>query len=231
MKIVITYLLLCLTAFLTKAQSIEPKKDSIPFERKNFGISIGSGTIGFNVNLHHQISRNFGIRFGYSEAYYSPQYFTIVAGNSINVTADFQIKLINLQLDYFPFKNKIFRITTGISRNNKSYFLDVTPLTGQTFGYISYTPESIGKLKVEAVVNEFNPYFGIGFGKTIPNTKFGMGLDLGLFYHGSPKFKLITTGSFGPSNNEKNILLMNNAFVDWFFFPMVNVNIIYKITK
>jgi hypothetical protein len=67
------------------------------------------------------------------------------------------------------------------------------------------------------------------FGKTIPNTKLGMGIDLGLYYHGSPKFKLITKGSFEPSNNQKNISLLNNAFNDWVFFPMANIIIVYRI--
>ncbi|MEI7979851.1 MAG: hypothetical protein WCI53_13470, partial [Bacteroidota bacterium] len=204
-------------------------KDTIPFNKKNLGMSVGIASIGYNISLHHQFNKKFGVRLGYSRGYYDPQYYTVFSGNSINVVSDFNVEMLNFHLDYFPFKNKIFRITTGISRNFNTYLLNITPLTNQLFGYISYPPESIGNLQVKVTVDEFNPYLGIGFGKTIPNTKLGMGIDLGLYYHGSPKFKLITKGSFEPSNNQKNISLLNNAFNDWVFFPMANIIIVYRI--
>ncbi len=204
-------------------------KDTIPFNKKNLGISLGLGSIGYNLSLHHQFNKKFGVRLGYSRGYYDPQYYTVFSGNSINVVSDFNVEMLNFHLDYFPFKNKIFRITTGISRNFNTYLINITPLTNQTFGYISYPPESIGNLQVKVTVDEYNPYLGIGFGKTIPNTKLGMGVDLGLYYHSSPKFKLITKGSFEPSNNQKNISLLNNAFYDWVFFPMANLIIVYRI--
>ncbi len=212
-------------ASLIAAQNI----DTIPFNKKNFGMSLGLGSIGYNLSLHHQFNKKFGIRLGYSRGYYDPQYYTVFSGNSINVVSDFNVEMLNFHLDYFPFKNKIFRITTGISRNFNTYLINITPLTNQTFGYISYPPESIGNLQVKVTVDEYNPYLGIGFGKTIPNTKLGMGVDLGLYYHSSPKFKLITKGSFEPSNNQKNISLLNNAFYDWVFFPMANLIIVYRI--
>ena len=204
-------------------------KDTIPFNKKNLGISLGLGSIGYNLSLHHQFNKKFGVRLGYSRGYYDPQYYTVFSGNSINVVSDFNVEMLNFHLDYFPFKNKIFRISTGISRNFNTYLINITPLTNQTFGYISYPPESIGNLQVKVTVDEYNPYLGIGFGKTIPNTKLGMGVDLGLYYHSSPKFKLITKGSFEPSNNQKNISLLNNAFYDWVFFPMANLIIVYRI--
>ena len=231
MKTLLSCFFVLVFGLFGKAQNQSSKADSIKIETKNFGVSLGIGTNGYNGNIQSQISQKFGIRIGYSKGYYDPQYYTVFSGNSINVVANFTVELLNFQLDYFPFKDKIFRITAGISKNFNSYLVNITPLTNQIFGYISYPPESIGNLKAKVVVEEINPYLGIGFGKTIPNSKFGMGVDFGLYYHGSPKFILITNGSFEPSNNPKNISLLNNAFNDFVFFPLANFNIVYRITN
>lgn len=195
----------------------------------NLGVSLGIGTTGYSGAIHYQLSERIGVRFGYSKGYYDPNYFTIFNGNSVNVTSEFNIETLHLLIDYFPFKDKIFRITGGMTKNFNSYMVNVTPLSSQTFGYIVYPPEMIGSMKAKVNVMEYNPYLGIGFGKTIPKTKIGLGFDLGLYYHGSPKFTLIAKGSFEPSNNEKNVYTLENAFKDWVFFPQVNFHIKYRI--
>jgi hypothetical protein len=229
------YIILSLICFFIvvvqiKAEQLLNTNDSIKTSSyKNLAISIGAGTTGYSAALHYQLNNKFGLRFGYSNGYYNPSYFTVISGNSINVTTDLNIETLNLLIDYFPFKNKIFRITGGIAKNNNSYKINITPLSGQTFGYIVYPPEMIGNMKLITLTQEYNPYLGIGFGKTNPTTKLGLGLDLGLYYQGSPEFKIIANGSFEPSNKLKNILTFENAFKDWMFFPLINLHLKYRI--
>ncbi|MFZ4796586.1 MAG: hypothetical protein ACOYMA_03775 [Bacteroidia bacterium] len=227
--IIQSFICFFIVVFQTKAENTVNKKDSIKTEYKNFAVSLGIGTTGYSGAFHYQLNNKIGFRLGYSRGYYDPNYFTTFSGNSINVTTEFNIETLNLLVDYFPFKNKIFRITGGIARNNNSFIVNVTPLSSATFGYIVYPPEMIGDMKLIASIEQYNPYLGIGFGKTNPKTKLGLGVDFGLYYHGSPKFKLIANGSFEPSNNPKNIQIFENAFKDWMFFPLVNLHIKYRI--
>ena len=215
--------------FQIKAKNTLSQNDTTKTSYKNFAISLGAGTTGNSAALHYQIGKRIGLRLGYAKGYFNPSYFTIISGNSINVITDFNIESLNLLVDYFPFKNKIFRLTGGIAKNNNSYKVNINPLSSQTFGYIVYPPEMIGNMKLITLTEEYNPYFGIGFGKTSPTTRLGLGIDFGLYYHGLPKFKIIANGSFEPSNNEKNIQTFENAFKDWYFFPLVNLHIKYRI--
>jgi hypothetical protein len=215
--------------FQTKAKNTLNQNDTIKSSHKNFAISLGAGTTGNSAAIHYQIGKRIGLRLGYSNGYYNPSYFTVISGNSINVTTDFNIETYNLLIDYFPFKNKIFRITGGIAKNNNSYKVNITPTSSQTFGYIVYPPEMIGNLKLVTLTEELNPYFGIGFGKTSPTTRLGLGIDFGLYYHGSPKFKILAVNSFEPSDKLKNVLTFENAFKDWYFFPLVNLHIKFRI--
>jgi len=228
------YILLSLICFFIvvfqiKAENTLSQNDTTKTNYKNLAISIGAGTTGNSAAIHYQFGKRIGLRLGYSKGYYDPSYFTVISGNSINVTTDFNIETFNLLVDYFPFKNKIFRITGGVAKNNNTYKVIITPLSGQTIGYILYPPEMIGNMKLITFTEEYNPYLGIGFGKTNPTTKLGLGIDIGLYYHGLPKFKIIANGSFAPSDKLKNILTFESAFKDWNFFPLINLHIKYRI--
>lgn len=229
------YIILSLICFLILVFQIKAKHLVNPIDSnksisyKNLAFSLGAGTTGYSAAIHYQLSNRIGLRLGYSKGFYEPSYFTVISGNSINVTTEFNIETLNLLVDYFPFNNKIFRITGGIAQNNNSYKVNITPTSGQTFGYIVYPPEMIGNMELLTFTEEYNSYFGIGFGKTNPTTRLGLGIDLGLYYHGSPKFKIIANGSFAPSNKQKNILTFENAFNDWYVFPLVNLHIKYRI--
>lgn len=228
--IILSLICFFIVVFQIKAEHLVNTNDTTKSSSyKNLAISLGAGSTGYSAAIHYQLNGKIGLRLGYSNGYFNPNYFTVISGNSINVSSDFNIETLNLLVDYFPFKNKIFRITGGIAKNNNSYKTNITPLSGQTFGYIVYPAELIGNMKLITLTEEYNPYLGIGFGKTNPTTKLGLGIDLGLYYHGSPKFKIIANGSFEPSNNANNIQTFENAFKDWLFFPLINLHIKYRI--
>lgn len=205
------------------------KKDSIKFERKNLAVSIGVGFPLYSLSLNYQFSNKIGARLGFLTGFYEPYYYTSFKANYTEVKGNFQVNMINLFLDYFPRDKSIFRFTFGIAKSFNDYSFSVTPLTNQSFGYIAYTPADIGKIKTKVLVNSFMPYLGIGLGRAIPTYRLGLGLDLGLYYQGSPKFKFQSEGSFIPSDTEKNTDLFNNTFSDWVFLPSINFQIKYKI--
>jgi hypothetical protein len=229
MKGLFILLLLHFFTINTNASSLVVQNDSIKFERKNLAASIGLGFPGYSISLNYQLNKQISARIGYLYGFYDPYYHTSFKGNYTEVKGNFQINMLNLFLDYYPIQNKNFRITFGLANSNNEYSITVTPLTNQTYGYITYTPADIGKIKTEVQVNNFMPYLGIGFGKAVPANKLGLGLDLGFYYQGSPKFKFQSEGSFKPSDNEKNTNLFNTTFSNWALLPSVNFHVTYKI--
>lgn len=60
---------------------------------------------------------------------------------------------------------------------------------GVNLGDYLLTPDADGNIKSEIHVNKLRPYFGIGFGRTVPREKkVACTLDLGLQYWGKPTF-------------------------------------------
>lgn len=229
MKGLFTLLLLYFFTINTNASSLVVQNDSIKFERKNLAVSIGAGFPGYSISLNYQLNKQISARIGYLNGFYDPYYYTSFKGNYTEVKGNFQVNMLNLFLDYHPIFKKKFRITLGLANSYNEYFITVTPLTNQTYGYITYTPADIGKIKTEVKVNSIMPYLGIGFGKAVPINRLGLGLDLGFYYQGSPKFNFQSEGSFKPSDNEKNTNLFNNAFSNWALIPSVNFHVTYKI--
>ncbi|MFA9212579.1 MAG: hypothetical protein ACEQSR_01865 [Candidatus Methylacidiphilales bacterium] len=229
MKGLFIFLLLHFFATNTNASILVAQKDSIKFERKNLAISIGTGFPLYSLSLNYQLSNKISARLGFLTGFYEPYYYASFKGNYTEVKGIFQVNMLNLFLDYHPFYNYNFRVIFGLANSYNEYAVTVTPLTNQTYGYITYTPTDIGKIKTEIQVNSIMPYLGIGFGKAVPVNRLGLGLDLGVYYQGSPKFKFQSEGSFKPSDNEKNTNLFNNAFSDWALIPSVNFHVTYKI--
>jgi len=213
----------------TNASNLVVQNDSLKVEKKNLAVSIGAGFPGYSISLNYKINNQLSSRLVYLNGFYDPYYYASFKGNYTEVKGRFQVNMLNLFLDYYPIHKKNLRIIFGLANSYNEYFITVTPLTNQTYGYITYTPADIGKIKTEVKVNSIMPYLGIGFGKAVPVNRLGLGLDLGVYYQGSPKFKFQSEGSFKPSDNEKNTNLFNNAFSDWALLPSVNFHVTYKI--
>lgn len=225
------FIFLSIYFFVTTANAsiLVANNDSIKFERKNLAISVGFGFPEYSLSLNYQLNNQLSARLSYLIGSYQPNYYTSFKGNYTEVKGDFDFNMFNLFFDYYPSKNNTFRISLGLARCNNNLSLTVTPLTDQSFGYITYTPSDIGKIKTEILVNSIMPYLGIGLGKAVPTNRLGLGLDIGLYYQGSPKFNFQSDGSFKPSNNDFNRILFENSFSNWVFIPSINLQIKYKI--
>lgn len=214
---------------ISNASNLVSQNDTIKFDRKNLAISVGAGFPGYSLSVNYQVNKKISARISYLYGFYDPYYYTSFKGNYTEVKGSFHVNMINFFLDYFPNAKSTFRVTAGLANSYNQYTVTVTPLTNQTFGYINYTPADIGKIKTDVKVNSIMPYLGIGLGRAVPTNRLGLGLDLGLYYQGSPQFNFQSEGSFKPSDNEKNTTLFNNTFSNWVLIPSINFQVKYKI--
>jgi hypothetical protein len=111
-----------------------------------------------------------------------------------------------LLIDWYPFRSSSFHATAGfyigrgtvVEVTNKRPFIkdgyDAGIELGDAsstvnYGMSRYTlkPDENGNLKVEAKVNGFKPYLGIGFGRAVPKGSVGVQFDLGVQFWGKPE--------------------------------------------
>ena len=111
-----------------------------------------------------------------------------------------------LLFDWYPFRSSSFHATAGfyigrgtvVEVTNKRPFIkdgyDAGIELGDAsstvnYGMSRYTlkPDENGNLKVEAKVNGFKPYLGIGFGRAVPKGSVGVQFDLGVQFWGKPE--------------------------------------------
>lgn len=73
------------------------------------------------------------------------------------------------------------------------------------------------------------PYFGLGFGRSIPKTRFGFQFNLGAWMHGNPVLKSDNMVTYDPSLEE----LVDQAEIDALsrisVYPNLSIKIIYRI--
>ncbi|MFM7913148.1 MAG: hypothetical protein ACKO9W_13290, partial [Bacteroidota bacterium] len=121
----------------------------------------------------------------------------------------------DLIVDFHPFRNA-FRLSAGLgifSGNQikvTANFLDTTK-----FGEITFTPDDIGSLGLNWVLNTANPYVGLGFGRAAPKNRIGCGLDLGAYYIGPPKPEILATGMVKRTSEQSASLQENLKGYKW----------------
>lgn len=72
------------------------------------------------------------------------------------------------------------------------------------------------------------PYFGLGFGRSIPKSRFGVQFDLGLWYHGTPALTSANEIDFDPEASK--ISDFDPSIIDKAsFYPVASLKLILKI--
>lgn len=197
--------------------------------KQKSAISLNLSTLGIGGMFHWKLNKSISFRVGASKGNLNLSYNSNFNNNRVVIDTKFKLGMINLFADYYPKETYMFRITGGIARNYNLYNAKVIPATNQIYGYISYTPEQIGNIEVDVQGANLVPYLGFGFGNPVPRKKISLGADFGCFVHGTPKFKIISKGVFGPTNSEENLSVLTNAFKLWSLFPYMNVHVKYRI--
>jgi hypothetical protein len=208
----------------TTIPSVDSKISSNSKSPKKLGLGFHGGLIGVGADLGYQINPMLGVRAKYSTLPVDalldavdmdmPQELDF---SGANLLVDFTAKLdhADLIVDFHPFRNA-FRLSAGLgifSGNQikvTANFLDSTK-----FGEITFTPNDIGSLGLNWVLNTANPYVGLGFGRAAPKHRIGLGLDLGAYYIGPPKPEIIATGMVKRTSEQSATLQENLKGYQW----------------
>jgi hypothetical protein len=197
--------------------------------KQNSAVSLNLSTLGVGAAFHLKYNDAVAFRGGFSRGNILFTYNTAYNNTNVVVDTKFKLGMIYFFADYYPSKQSIFRITGGLVRNYNLYNAKVIPATSQTYGFITYSPEQLGNIKVNVKGAEIVPYIGIGFGNPVPRKKISLGADSGLFIHGKPEFDIQASGVFSPTNSSENLSVLTDAFSLWSLFPYLNLHVKYRL--
>lgn len=171
----------------------------------------------------------------------------------LNIKGKINLLHANLLADFSPVANGIFHFTTGLfigssqitgngilinpangnptadDLRKKGYVKDEIPALSPDDTY-TIQPNRNGSINAKLKLGgTFKPYFGIGLGKTLPNSGIAFKFDLGLVYQGKINISSpnLTKGSVNDWLKGQKELQQYEPYTRW--FPMINFQLSYRI--
>jgi|GEM_PF-476329 len=208
----------------------------------SFGLATKISTLGLGVDFITTLHSNIKLRMGCSYLGFfslkSNKNFTGTSTDDLEQDVPVHIDKIkfdvlngNLLFDLFPWKSFGFHLTVGLYIG-KIHF----PVNGsapQSFKLEDYVikPDASGNFKATLRMgNIVKPYIGIGFGRTIPKSRLGYKLDLGIMYQGH--FDITSDNMDGKYLTGETTRILDEAGIPEIFrvcWPMISFSAIYRI--
>jgi hypothetical protein len=198
---------------------------------KNWGTAFSLSSNGVGLELSKTLN-NKGNLVARLAGSYIPisinKYQAEFSGSILIANADVKLGSIGLYADWHPFNNS-FKITGGVaymftSLNGNAKLRDSTKQND-----IMISPDDVGNISLEIKPGPITPYFGIGFGRAIPKTRFGVSFELGTYYIGSPTVTFVTTKLLEPTSSQEAILKDNLSGYQW--LPKLAISFNFKLNK
>lgn len=207
-KLLLTICMLFATGLITAQEEKE----------KKHALSLGVGT-GVGVDYSYKMNKYFYASARYSILPYTQEGFDYeIDGQDMLVDAEFDFSHIDALISIAPF-GKAFRFVLGAGYFTSSD-VDVTMSFKDevSIGEVVFTSDDIGNLFINAEWDGLLPYAGIAFGRAVPRTGFGFGLELGAYYDADgPKMSLDATGLIEDTKNQE--ALLQESFKENKFLP------------
>ncbi len=192
---------------------------------QSFAIKANAGSMGLGleaaVQLHDKVNvRAGGNFFGLSYLYETD------ADDEFDLDASLNLSMFSALVDWHPFDSG-FRLTGGLVYNNNSMNAGLLPKQEYEVGGDVYGPDELGTLDAEFTFNAFAPYLALGFGNAFTGSSFGMNMDIGWIFQGSPNVAMKADGLLKPSAEQAPQLQENMSW--WTGYPVFTLSFYYRI--
>lgn len=213
---------ICVLLFIGTSNAQEEEKK----ERK-FAIGFSGGT-GVGVDLSYKMNKYFSISAKYDVLKYKQEDFDYeIDGEDLLVDGEFDFSHSDLLLNIAPF-GKAFRFVVGAGYFTTSQ-LDVTMSFTEdvSVGDVVFTTDDVGNIFINAEWGEVLPYLGIAFGRAVPKSGFGFGLNLGFYYDSDgPEMTLDATGLIEGTKDQQ--VLLQDSFSENKFLPNASLRLAFS---
>nr|WP_249665473.1 hypothetical protein [Mucilaginibacter sp. Bleaf8] len=222
----IIFLTLLLFCQYTKAQLTEGYNSSLS-HKKQVTLNIGSQGAGaeFGYGIVPRAAARLGANFIPVTAY------NVYRVTGFNSTSKASAKFNNIHLlgDFIPFKTHSgFRLVGGVAYFFKaSGDLTIIPSEHYTYGDIELSEEQVGTVTASADWGGIAPYLGLGLANLFPTGHFNINFDLGTYYLGKPKARMVGTGILESNASQTGQFQTN--INNYRFMPVLQLNFNYKL--
>jgi hypothetical protein len=227
MKKIITTIMFSILIFGSQYAQEESVTDSVKVRKNAIGIS--AGLPGFGFDYARKLSPKLSAKLRYNsfkkDGYDAGE--IDVNGNMVNGTVSVEANTIDLLVEFLPFKKSSFKLVGGLGIINKlniNIFMEYDNTV--TFGDVVLNKEDYGNVNLG-----FNwdssvaPYLGLGFGRAVPNSRFGFGIEAGSYFMSSPEMTLEATKLLAPTADQLEEI--NETFRTWKFLPLIQFRLVY----
>jgi hypothetical protein len=192
---------------------------------QDFSVGLKVGTLGLGVQVGKSFGESACVCLG-------AQYLSLELEDGGTVDYNYkavpQLSSLTLGMNFYPFKNA-FHISSGILFNYNTAMIEMIPAKTYTIGGDVYSPDKLGELNADVKFNRVAPYLGIGFSNLVKkNSMFGVLLDIGIVYQGSPSVDLAADGLLEPSADvDQEEQLEEN--LEWLkLYPVISLGLNYN---
>ena len=176
-------------------------------EGEQWEVGASAGTNGVGLELSFRMNDFLRLRGGY-------HFYDIgvdvdsednngVQGDELKHSADLELSNLALLADWYPWGGA-FRVSAGAVANQNDFSVQTAcnNPTGCEVGSNSFSRTEIGTITTDIDVENFGPYLGIGWDRTLDATKrWTMSFEIGAFYQGAPNVEMTSTGSCAGSTS------------------------------
>ena len=157
-------------------------------------------------------------------------YVPSVGGNPVKIVASNNTLFFDMMGEYYPWQKSSFKLVFGGSyihslTANALIMVDAPMM----FGEILLTPEQVGEMDIELAYGGMAPFLGIGFGRSIPNKRIGLGLEVGSYYIGSPLVNMNASELLEPSASAEQEKSLEESFRTLSWLPTVKFRLAVRL--
>ena len=204
----------------------------------SFGLNLGSHGIG--LDYARNMTENVTLRGRFQALPFNLEDFTAVEldGKPTIIDANVKIHNVSILADWYPFKNSSFKLMGGVSyffNNevttdiliNETIYLGEDGDDADSEGDFVFYPEDLGRIGIDVEWNKVAPYFGIGFGRAVPNKVVALSVEMGAFYVGEPKVSMTADGLL--AGTEESASDLESTMSTYSIIPQINARIAFRI--
>lgn len=148
-------------------------------------------------------------------------------GSTVDVLANLKVSIIDLGIEYLPFNNSSFKISTGLGLlSNVKAGGVLTYTESVTIGSIIISKQDVGEIASDITWSGIAPYIGIGFGRAVPKRKVELGIEFGAYFASSPNVDLTATELLAPTASQQEYL--QESLEGYRFIPRIQFKLAHK---
>jgi hypothetical protein len=235
-KFTILLSLLFLFSFAAHAQDDgsasepEPSTASADADR-SYGMVAHAGLLGYGADFATRVNPHLILRAGVN--FFQLEGFEDVrelAGRSVLIVASNNTLSFDMMGEYYPWQKSSFKLLFGASYIQSLTANAMIMVTDpMMFGEIELTPEQVGEMEIELAYGGMAPFLGIGFGRSIPNKRIGLGLEVGTYYIGSPSVNMNASELLEPSASAEQEKSFEESFRTLSWLPAVKFRLAVRL--